>query len=160
MVSVPQKEGEGEVKIIVIGRGTPTSRQIQLLAKALRTDPSKIKVAKVIEQINSPKEVTEALQQTGAKVVLSFVAHPTVISALQTARRFVEFDYYVPRTEAVTTKTVNSMEEAKKLCQETNADIVNTKMLDGGQVSVRCTKTVSLMKNPVIIVQSEEEISD
>lgn len=143
-------------KVLVIGRGEPTKRQVQLLRKALGAEPEFVAQ---LQQVNSPKEITEALQRTGAKAVFAFIAHPTVVSALATAKRFAEFDYYIPRTKAVITKTVKSLEEAEQLCKQHNADIINTKILPNGEVSVRCTRTEALMKNPIVQIVAEEEIS-
>ena len=126
-----------------------------MLTKALGAEPEFVHQ---LEQVNNPREITEALKESGARAVFAFIAHPTVVSALSTAKRFVNFEYYIPRTEAVVTKTVKSLEEAKKLCEEVGADIINNKVLPNGEVSVRCTKTVALMKNPKIRIEAEEEI--
>lgn len=150
--------GPNKVKIILIGRGQPTKRQLQLLAKALHTEPNSIEIAKVIEQLNSPKQITEALQETGSKAVLSLVLHPAVIANLSTAKRFINFNYFVVQTEAIKTANVSSKEEATKLCQNLNADIANIKVLPNGEVSVRCLRTAKLLKNPVIRIEAEEEI--
>ena len=148
------------VKVVIIGRGEPTPRQVSLLAKALGTEPSEVEFVERIEQLNNAQQVVETLARTGATAVFSFVAHPTVVSALQQARKKVSFDYFVPQTEAVHTATVGTIEEAKQLCQQHGADIVNAKVLPDGSVSVRCTRTQGLMRNPVLRIEYEELITD
>lgn len=145
-----------KVRIVVIGRGEPTPRQLELLKKALGAD---VEIVATLQQVNSPKDITSALEHHGAEAVFSFILHPTVIGALQTARRFKEFDYFVASTQAVKTAEVGSAEEAERLCEELGADIPNIKVLPNGKVSVRCTKTVKLLKNPILKIEAEEEIA-
>ena len=144
-----------KAKVVVIGRGEMSPRQVELLKKALGRD---FEVVKQIEQVNTPRDISEAVLETGADAVFSFVLHPTVIHSLSTARRFVKFDYYVPATEAIWTKNFNSVEEGEKACYESGGDVVVNKVVNGN-ISVRCVKTVNLMKNPVLKIEAEETIS-
>lgn len=146
------------VSVIVVGRGSPTPRQVELLAKALGTQPSEIEIPETIEQLTSPNQLIEAIQKHNAQAVLSLVLHPTVISILQQAHRQTGIPYFVVQTEAVTTTEVSSKEEAEELARELNADILNLKVLPNGRLSARLLRTKALLKNPVLKIEAEEVI--
>ena len=148
-------EAFGRMKI---GKSTP--RQLSLLQKFLERyyGTNSYEITGQIQQLsNNPAEATSQL--AGAQVVFSFVLHPAVIATLSTLKKMGKIEHYVaPKTQAVVTTTVSSLQEAEQLCAQHNADIVNTKVLEDNQVSVRCTKTVSLLVDPVVQVVASEEI--
>ena len=146
------------MRVILIGRGSPTPKQISLLAKALNVQPHEVEFAATIEQLHSPQQIIQALQQYNAQAVLSLVLHPTVISILQQAHRQTGVPYFAVQTEAVKTTTVSSKEEAEQLAQQLNADIINLKVLPDGAVSARLLRTKALLKNPQIRIEAEEVI--
>lgn len=146
------------VSVIVVGRGSPTPRQVELLAKALGVQPSEIEIPATIEQLQSPQQLIEAIQQHNAQAVLSLVLHPTVISILQQAHSITNVPYFVVQTEAIVTTEVSSKEEAEELARKHNADILNIKVLPNGRLSARLLRTKALLKNPILKVEAEEVI--
>ena len=146
------------MRVIVIGRGTPTPRQVELLAKALGTNTSEIEIITTIEQLTSPNQLISTINQHGAQAVLSLVLHPSVISILQNVHKTTGVPYFVVQTEAVTTTEVSSKEEAEELANKLGADILNLKVLPNGAVSARLLRTKALLKNPILKIEAEEVI--
>ena len=142
------------VKVVLVGRGSPTSKQLSLLAKALNTEAKKIEIIATIEQLQNPQQ----LQQYPADAIFSFVLHPTVIDILSKVHKQTGIPYFIPQTEAIKTAEVNSREEAEKLAEESSADIVNLKVLPNGTISARLLRTKALLKNPVLELKAEEII--
>ena len=149
-----------KVKVCLVGRGEPTPLQLKLLQKFLSKyyNTTEYEVVQQVPQLaTNPREAAE--QVKGCQVVFSFILHPAVIATLSSLKRFGTIEHYLaPSTVAVHTATVSDVEEAKKLCAEHGADIVNTKMLPDGQLSVRCTKTTALFVDPVVRIEATEEI--
>ena len=148
------REVRNVVKVLVVGRGQPTPRQISLLAKALNVQPDEIELIGNVEQLTSVQQ----LQQYPADAIFSFVLHPTVISVLQQYHKQTGIPYFAVQTEAVTTTEVSSKEEAEELARKHNADIVNLKVLPDGKISARLLRTKALLKNPRIRIEAEEVI--
>ena len=151
---------EPKVRVVVVGRGQPTPRQLELREKFLTKyyNTSEYEITGQVQQL-ATNPVEAAQQLAGAQVVFSFVLHPAVIATLATLKAKGRIEHYVaPKTEAIVTTTVQSLQEAEQLCAQHNADIINTKVLEDNQVSVRCTRTVSLLVDPIVQVVAQEEI--
>lgn len=136
-------------KYVVVGRHKFTSRQEKLLEEAGFT----VQTAR-IEQMQSPQEVVEKAKETGASaIVVQALPMHLLAQLLQHASR-AGMSVYSFRIEAVA--TINSEEEARKIAEETGADIV---LPDPRSGNYRVSKTVALQKVKRIVVEAEDVAS-
>ena len=131
-------------KVALIGKGTLSDRQRALLEKALGEE---FKVTKQIETLSSPRDIPEDVD-----AVISFLMVPIVISYMSTWSRVTRKPAFVYKIQQL--GTYDSPQDIS------DADVVYVKTFPDGIKKYVYSRTVSLLKNPVIEIKFEEEIKD
>jgi hypothetical protein len=130
-------------KIALVGKGKLTEKQIQLLKKALKDE---FEITKQIETLQTPKDIP-----TDIDAVVTFLAIPAVIGTINTWQKFNNKPCYLFKIEQIGT-----FDEPQPELED--ADIKYTKSANGFMKYVY-SKTVSVLKNPKIKFEWEEEIT-
>ena len=129
-------------KICLIGKGNLTSKQEEVLKRVI----GDFEISQQIQILNNPREISN-----DADLVVSLIMAPPLLSMLNQWRSFTNKDVYVFKMQQI--GQFESRDEALKY-----GDVVYQKISNTGESKWVASKTVSLLKNPIVKIEYEGEI--